>query len=109
VVRVAIPTDSATVVATGSAAFSFATPLRLAELLKIAVSSTIGSRAPVDKLERSVRAVYAALMAGECVVDVDGRTYGCLDDIVMCGREATLRFFATSPGRTQSAVSRASS
>jgi hypothetical protein len=95
--------------ATGSAAFSFATPLRLAELLAIAVASAIGSRAPHDKLERSVRAAYAALMAGEYVVDVDGRRYRSLDDIVMCGHEATLRFFSTSPGRTQSAVSRASS
>jgi hypothetical protein len=109
VIRVSIPTDWATVSATGSDAFACATPLRLAELVALAVSASIGARAPLDKLERSLRAAYASLLAGECVVDVDGRTYAGLDDIILCAGETTLRFFVTSPARMRQGASPANS
>ncbi len=101
-IRVSIPTDSATVEATGSPAFACATPLRLSELLALGITASLGERAPSDKRDRSVRAVFAAFLAGEFVVDVNGRVYERLDDVVLCAREATLRFFATSPARMRS-------
>ncbi len=98
-IRVSIPTDAATVEATGSPAFACATPLRLSELIALAISTALGARAPSDKRDRSIRAAFAAFLAREFVVDVDGRVYDRLDDVVMCTQEATLRFFATSPAR----------
>jgi hypothetical protein len=99
VIRVPVPIDFDTIEATASDVFAAATPLSVAELLALAVREALGSRAPIDKLERGIRATLAGFAVGEFVVDVDGRAYRRLEDVVMCTGFASLRFFARSPRR----------
>jgi hypothetical protein len=99
VIRVAIPIDVGTVAVTGCQAFALATPLRLDEILRMAVSEALGPRAPLDKLERSVRTTLAGLHARKFVVDVNGRLYDDAGAVVVCSGFATLRFFSTEPRR----------
>lgn len=98
-IRIAIPIDVGTVATTGSQAFALATPLRLAEILRMAVCEALGPRAPDDKLERSIRTTLAGLNAGRFVVDVDGKLYEDAETVVVCAGIATLRFFSTEPRR----------
>jgi hypothetical protein len=97
VIRVPVPIDVGTVVAEGSGTFALATPLRIDELLALAVREALGARAPVDKLERAIRHTLAGLRARQFVVDVDGRLFHRGDDVVVCHGSATLRFFARAP------------
>jgi hypothetical protein len=99
VIRVPVPIDFDTIEATASDVFAAATPLSVAELLALAVREALGTRAPIDKLERGIRATLAGFAVGEFVVDVDGRTYRRLEDVVMCTASASMRFFARSPRR----------
>ena len=100
VIRVPVPLDVGTIVAEGSGAFALATPLRVGELLALAVREALGSRAPGDKLERGIRNTLAGLRAGEFVVDVDGRVFRNADDVVVCSGFAALRFFARRTERS---------
>ncbi|MBV9648380.1 MAG: hypothetical protein JO043_13000, partial [Candidatus Eremiobacteraeota bacterium] len=99
VIRVPVPVDFETIEATASDVFAAATPLRIGELLALAVREALGVRAPIDKLERGIRATLASFSAGEFLVDVDGRTFRRPNDIVMCAGYATLRFYARTPRR----------
>jgi len=99
VIRIAIPIDADTVAATGCEAFALATPLRVDEILRLAVCEALGPRAPDDKLERSVRATLAGLDARRFVVDIDGRIYDDCESVAVCSGVATLRFFSTEPRR----------
>lgn len=94
-----IPIDLATIAATTSGAFALATPLRVDRLLALAIAHSLGSRAPQDKRERSIRTNLGAFLAGKFVVDIDGRIYDRPDSVVVCSGTATLRFFANEPGR----------
>lgn len=78
-----------------SPAFRFATPLRVGELLALAVIEALGPRAPQDKRERGLRSTLASLEAGDFVVDIDGRLFRDPDDVVVCAGSATLRFYST--------------
>ena len=97
-IRVTIPIDVGTIAATDSGAFALATPLRIGDLLALAIAQTLGSRAPQEKRERSVRTNLAAFVAGRFVVDIDGRLFSRPDDVVVCAGSATLRFFSTERG-----------
>lgn len=99
VIRVPIPVDIGTVAATASSAFALATPLRVDELLRLAVYEALGGRAPQDKRDRSVAATLAGMRAGDFLLEVDGRRCTELADVVVCAGFATLRFFATKPLR----------
>ncbi len=99
VIRVPIPIDVATIAATASGVFALGTPLRVDRLLALAIAHSLGSRAPQDKRDRSIRTNLGAFMAGRFVVDIDGRIYERPDDVVLCAGTATLRFFANEPGR----------
>ncbi len=101
VLRVPIPIDLATISATASGAFALATPLRVDRLIALAIAQSLGSRAPQDKRERSIRTNLNAFRAGKFVVDVDGRIYDRPDSVVVCSGVATLRFFANEPGRRE--------
>jgi hypothetical protein len=79
----------------GSAAFALATPLRVRELLALAVREAIGSRAPYDKFLRSVHRTLAGLAQGDFIVDIDGRTFADADAVVVCAGTADVRFFLT--------------
>ena len=100
VIRVPVPLDFETIEATASDVFAAATPLRVAELLALAVREALGLRAPIDKLERGIRATLSSFAAGEFVVDVDGRPFRHVDDVVLCTGYAQLRFFARTPRRS---------
>jgi hypothetical protein len=97
VIRIPIPIDIGTIAATGGSVFAAATPLRLDQLVALAVHEALGTRAPLDKRERSVRTALDGLHAGKFVVDVDGRVCGRGDDVIVCAGTVTLRFFSTEP------------
>ena len=98
-IRVRVPLDLHAVAAEGAAAFALATPLRVRELLALAVREAIGSRAPHDKFLRSVARTLAGLAAGDFTVDIDGRTFADADDVVLCEGTAHVRFFVTQRRR----------
>jgi hypothetical protein len=95
VIRIPVPIDVGTIAATACGAFALATPLRVDRLLELAVREALGTRAPEDKRERSVRSTLAAFRAGKFVVDIDGRTYERPDAVVVVCGFASLRFFST--------------
>jgi hypothetical protein len=93
VIRVRIPLDLHAVATDGSAAFALATPLRVRELLALAVREAIGMRAPHDKFSRSIRRTLAGLAAGDFTVDINGRRFADADAVVVCDGTADVRFF----------------
>jgi hypothetical protein len=95
VIRVKVPLDLHAVVADGSAAFALATPLRVRELLALAVREAIGSRAPYDKFMRSVHRTLAGLAAGDFIIDINGRAFADAESVVVCEGTADVRFFLT--------------
>jgi hypothetical protein len=103
VIRVAIPIDVGMIGATGSGAFALATPLRVGDLVSLAIHEALGTRAPEDKRQRTLRTTLAGLAAGRFVVDVDGRLFRNPDDIVVCAGSVALRFFMTERRRQTAA------
>ncbi len=101
VIRVRIPLDTGAV-ARGAEVFAAATPLRVRELLALAVREAIGELAPADKLFRSVQRTVSGLRAGEYTLHIDGRVFADPDAVVVCDRTADLRFFVRD--RTPKAV-----
>jgi len=95
VIRVPVPIDVGTIASTASSAFALATPLCIERLLELAVREAVGTRAPHDKRERSVRSTLAAFRAGKFVVDIEGRIYDRPDAIVVACGVVSLRFFST--------------
>jgi len=93
VIRVRVPLDLHAVSAAGSAAFALATPLRVRELLVLAVREAIGARAPHDKFQRSIHRTLSGLAAGDFTVDIDGRHFVDAEDVVMCAGCVDVRFF----------------
>jgi hypothetical protein len=94
VIRVPIPIDVCTIASTACEAFALVTPLRVEELLRLAVHEALGARAPQDKRERGIRATLAGFRAGDFAIDVDGRLFYRPEDVVVCSGIAHLRFFA---------------
>ncbi len=92
-IRVRVPLDLHAVAADGSAAFALVTPLRVRELLALAVREAIGSRAPHDKFLRSVHRTLAGLAKGDFIVDINGRSFVDPDAVVVCEGSADVRFF----------------
>jgi hypothetical protein len=93
VIRVRVPLDLHAVSIAGSAAFAIATPLRVRELLALAVREAIGARAPSDKFHRSLSRMMTGLASGDFTVDIDGRTFTSAETVVVCERTALVRFF----------------
>jgi hypothetical protein len=93
VIRVRVPLDLHAVASSGSAAFALATPLRVRELLALAVREAIGARAPHDKFKRSMHRTLAGLAAGDFTVDIDGRSYCDVETVVVCEGTADVRFY----------------
>lgn len=88
-----VPLDLHAVASSGSAAFALATPLRVRDLLALAVREAIGARAPQDKFFRSMHRTLAGLAAGDFTVDIDGRTFGDTEAVVVCAGTAEVCFF----------------
>jgi hypothetical protein len=103
VIRVPVPIDVGTIAAEANGTFGLATPLRVDELLALAVREVLGSRAPLDKVQRGIRNTLAGLRAGKFVVVVDGRVCHRADQVVVCEGIASLRFFARSPQHSRRA------
>ena len=92
-IRVRVPLDIHAVASNGSGAFALATPLRVRDLVSLAVREAIGSRAPADKFARSLRTTLHGLSAGRFTVDIDGRLFDDAEAVVVCGEIADVRFF----------------
>ena len=92
-IRVRVPLDLHSVAAGGSPAFALATPLRVRELVALAVREVLGVRAPQDKVQRSMRRTLAGLAAGDFTVDINGRHFADADAVVVCEGVADVRFF----------------
>jgi len=95
---VRVPLDLHAVASSGSAAFALATPLRVRDLLSLAVREAIGARAPLDKFSRSLHRTLAGLAAGDFTVDIDGRTYDDGETVVVCEGTVVVRFFVERRG-----------
>jgi hypothetical protein len=98
-ISVRVPLDIHAVACSGSGAFALATPLRVRDLLSLAVREVIGARAPQDKFARSMRTTLLGLSSGRFTVAIDGREFTSADDVVVCGEVASVRFYmpARSP------------
>lgn len=92
-IRVRVPLDLHAVAANGSGAFALATPVRVRDLVSLAVREAIGARAPHDKFLRNVRATLAGLSCGRFTVHIDGRPFADAEEVVVCGEVADVRFF----------------
>ncbi len=91
--RVAVPIDVSAVARTASAAFALATPLRVCDLVTVAVAQSLGARAPQDKRERVLRSTLTGMREGRYAVEIDGRRYFDPDDIAVCSGTVNVRFF----------------
>lgn len=98
-IRVRVPLDIHAVASNGSGAFALATPLRVRDLLSLAVREAIGARAPADKFARSLRATLSGLSMGRFTVDIDGRHFDDAEAVVVCGDVADVRFFTSATCR----------
>jgi hypothetical protein len=95
VIRVRIPLDLHSVASSGAVAFALATPLRVHELLALAVREAIGAAAPPDKFARSIHRTLAGLSAGDYTLNIDGRTFADPDAVVVCSGTVDIRFFVS--------------
>ncbi len=88
-----VPLDIHAVACGGSGAFALATPLRVRDVICLAVREAIGARAPADKLARNVRTTLLGLTGGHFTVDIDGRRFSDPEEVVVCSHVAEIRFF----------------
>lgn len=102
VIRVRVPLDLHTVARSGSGAFAMATPLRVRELVALAVREASGSRAPAEKLARNLRSTFHGISSGRFRVDIDGRAFDDMDGTVLCGPTADVRFFLARAAQRRS-------
>lgn len=89
--------DIHTIAASGSGAFALATPLRVRDLIALAVREAIGMRAPQDKFVRSVRTTLLGLASGRYTVDINGEAFSDPDEVVVCRDIVRVRFFLPAP------------
>lgn len=92
-IRVRVPLDLHAVACSGSGAFALATPVRVQDVVSLAVREAIGARAPQDAFARSLRATLAGLSTGRFTLDINGRLFRNADDVVVCGETVDVRFF----------------
>lgn len=95
-----MPLDLHAVAAGGSTAFALATPMRICDLLALAVREVIGPRAPADKFSRSMRRTLDGLDSGAYTLDINGRTFTDAKAVVVCEGAVDVRFFLNRPTRT---------
>ena len=93
-IRVKVPLDLHAVAVGGSVAFAWATPLRVRQLIEMAVREALGSRAPHDTFARSMHRTLMGLAAGDFIVDINGRIFADPEAVVVCEGIADVRFFA---------------
>ncbi|MDP9023766.1 MAG: hypothetical protein M3N13_00135 [Candidatus Eremiobacteraeota bacterium] len=98
-IRVRVPLDLHAVATSDSIAFALATPLRVGQIIALAVREAIGTRAPHDKFERSMLRTLEGLEAGDFSVDVDGRHFTDANIVIMCEGAVDVRFFVRRGAR----------
>ncbi len=101
VIRVRVPLDLHAVAAGGASVFALATPLRVRELLALAVREAIGDLAPPDKFSRSICRTVTGLSRGDFTLNIDGRVFADPDTVVVCTGTADLRFFVKQRAGTR--------
>lgn len=92
--QVQVPIDLGTIATTQSSAFALATPMRVRELLELAVPLALGRRSPADRRERVLRSALEGLDRGDFVIDIDGSIYNDPDSYLLCSGHVTMRFFS---------------
>lgn len=95
-IRVRVPLDLHAVTCNGSGVFALATPLRVRDLVSLAVREAIGTRAPADKFARNLRTTLLGLSTGRFTVDINGRLFNDAAAVVVCGDTVSVRFFMPS-------------
>ena len=100
-IRLDIPVDVNTVAATACDVFALATPLRVDQLLALAIGEAIGARAPADKRERTIRRALASFRAGDFLIDIDGRVHDRPDTIAVCSGTIIVRFYSNETRRSR--------
>ena len=98
-IRVRVPLDLHTVACGGPVAFALATPLRIRELVALAVRQAIGAKAPQDKFQRSVVRTLEGLASGDFSVDIGGRHFTDAETVVVCEGTVDVRFFVSRGSR----------
>ena len=93
-IRVSVPIDVRAVASNASAAFALVTPLRVEDMVVLAILQSLGPRAPQDKRERIVQRTLDGLCEGRFIVEIDGRHYDRPNEVVVCAGVANLRFFS---------------
>jgi len=93
VISVRVPLDLHAVAATGCGAFAAATPLRVRDLLALAVRQAIGKRASREMAARALTGTLHGLNARRFTLEIDGRRFHRSDDVVVCSDVARIRFF----------------
>ncbi len=102
-VHVAVPIDTELINTAQNRVFALATPMRVGELIRLAVIQALGKHAPEDKRERVFRTTLEGLETGRFSLDIDGRHYDNPESYVVCSGSVALRFFARNPQRFRSA------
>ena len=100
-IRVKVPLDLHAVACGGATAFALATPLRVRELLALAVREAIGERASQEKFRRSMLCTLNGLRAGAYTLNIDGRTFEDPETVVVCTGTADVRFFLSAWSATR--------
>lgn len=91
--RIQVPIDIGTVATSQSAVFALVTPMRVRDLLALAVLQALGKRAPAAARERNLASILAGLASRRYALKVDGRLYDDPESCVACSDTVTLRFF----------------
>jgi hypothetical protein len=94
--HVQVPIDVGTAITSQNPVFALVTPMRVRELLELAVTQALGKRAPADKRERNLAQTVAGLASRRFAVDIDGKLYDDPEACVACSGTVTLRFFSVS-------------
>ncbi len=92
-ISVRVPLDLHAVAASGCGAFASATPLRVRELLSLAVRQAIGKRAPGEMVAKALAGTLHGLHARHFTVEIDGRRFNHGDEVVVCSGVARVRFY----------------
>ena len=97
--HVHVPIDIGTATTSQSPVFALATPMRVRELLQLAIEQALGKRAPADKRERNLATTLEGLVLRQFALDIDGRLYDDPDTCIVCSGTVTMRFFASPSNR----------
>lgn len=97
--HVHVPIDIGTATTSQNLVFALATPMRVRDLLELAVVQALGKRAPAERRERHLETTLTGLALRKFSVDIDGRIFDDPEACVVCSGTVAMRFFASSSNR----------